>query len=381
LSDGAESWTVLSTDYLPVDPIESYLENLRVLESSPNSIKVVATGLAWWWTFVEIGTLDWRGVGVTEVANWVAWLRAQPRYGRPELGPIAATTIESRLSALMAFYGFHADVDGLEVYGRLHRPGRSSRRRSYRSFLEHTRRNQTVMERRVRVRSGRPNRTPVFAARHLDAILGACGVRTDSGDIKGSIRDLLICETLSETGIRSGELLNLRHGDWHTGGGTTPYIEIVPRLDAPAWARVKGGWGRRVYISDRLAALYHDYLWNLCDIADQHGHEVTDESQVFVNLYREPLFDRMKPHSLGDLVDRLNRKVPDLPPRWSCHWFRHTHATALLLSNVPDIVVSRRLGHADVQTTINMYGWVTEEAEQMAVDAWQTITASWRVAA
>jgi len=34
---------------------------------------------------------------------------------------------------------------------------------------------------------------------------------------------------------------------------------------------------------------------------------------------------------------------------------RHSHATALLLSGVPVHVVSRRLGHADVQTTLNTY--------------------------
>ena len=35
-----------------------------------------------------------------------------------------------------------------------------------------------------------------------------------------------------------------------------------------------------------------------------------------------------------------------LPPDWSPHWLRHTHATALLLAGVPEHVVMRRLGHA-----------------------------------
>ena len=39
---------------------------------------------------------------------------------------------------------------------------------------------------------------------------------------------------------------------------------------------------------------------------------------------------------------------------------RHTHATALLLAGVPVHVVSRRLGHADVQTTLETYAHVTE---------------------
>ncbi|WP_436739824.1 tyrosine-type recombinase/integrase [Streptomyces sp. BBFR102] len=43
------------------------------------------------------------------------------------------------------------------------------------------------------------------------------------------------------------------------------------------------------------------------------------------------------------------RHVPGLPPDMTLHWYRHTHATALLLSGVPMHVVSRRLGHADTR--------------------------------
>jgi len=55
-------------------------------------------------------------------------------------------------------------------------------------------------------------------------------------------------------------------------------------------------------------------------------------------------------------VRALRAAHPSLPPDWSPHWLRHTHATALLLAGVPEHVVMRRLGHADVQTTLNTYG-------------------------
>jgi hypothetical protein len=57
-----------------------------------------------------------------------------------------------------------------------------------------------------------------------------------------------------------------------------------------------------------------------------------------------------------------------------------TYATALLLSGVPVHVVSRRLGHADVQTTLNTYAHVTEDAELRAVAGWKVLTAGWRAA-
>ena len=69
-----------------------------------------------------------------------------------------------------------------------------------------------------------------------------------------------------------------------------------------------------------------------------------------------------------------------VPAGWTPHWFRHSHATALLLAGVPVHVVSRRLGHADVQTTLNVYGHVTDDAELRAVAEWKAFTAGWPAA-
>jgi len=78
-------------------------------------------------------------------------------------------------------------------------------------------------------------------------------------------------------------------------------------------------------------------------------------------------------------VRRLRRRFPEqLPAGFTPHWLRHTHATALLMSGIAEHVVSRRLGHLDIQTTQNLYGWVSEEAEQRTVAQWQTLTAGWR---
>jgi integrase len=38
----------------------------------------------------------------------------------------------------------------------------------------------------------------------------------------------------------------------------------------------------------------------------------------------------------------------------------------------------RRLGHADIQTTLNLYGWVSEDAELRALADWRSFCAGWR---
>ena len=88
---------------------------------------------------------------------------------------------------------------------------------------------------------------------------------------------------------------------------------------------------------------------------------------------------RCAPSGSTGSPDRLRQRLPGLPEGWSPHWLRHTHASALLLAGVPLHVVSRRLGHADVQTTMDLYGWVTEDAELRAVAGWRSFTEGWRV--
>ena len=52
---------------------------------------------------------------------------------------------------------------------------------------------------------------------------------------------------------------------------------------------------------------------------------------------------------------------------------------ALLLAGTAEWVVSRRLGHAHVQTTLDIYGWVREDEALRAAASWKTYANSWRV--
>ena len=174
-----------------------------------------------------------------------------------------------------------------------------------------------------------------------------------------------------------GEALGLQHRDWHTGRGDTPFIEVVER-EHPHGVRAKSGY-RRLYVSEELDRLYGEHVWRLCEAGADLRTDDFDATYVFVNLDRDPRFAPWRPESVYDLVGRLRRKLSgQVPETWTPHWMRHSHATALLLSGVPVHVVSRRLGHSDVQTTLNTYAHVTEDAEMRAAADWKTFTAGWR---
>ena len=50
------------------------------------------------------------------------------------------------------------------------------------------------------------------------------------------------------------------------------------------------------------------------------------------------------------------------------HDIRHTHATLLLYKGVDVKTISERLGHADIQTTLNIYADVLKELDIKAAN-------------
>jgi integrase len=156
---------------------------------------------------------------------------------------------------------------------------------------------------------------------------------------------------------------------------------VTPRAH-PHGVRVKGGRYRRLFISDALDRLYGEHLWQLCDAGADLAVADLDAAHVFTNLAGGTRFTPWRPESVYDLVGRLRRDLAGtVPQAWTPHWMRHGHATALLLAGTPVHVVSRRLGHADVQTTLNLYAHVTDDADMRAVAEWKAYTAGWRIAA
>ena len=384
---GGRTWTVLGDEGLPVVAIEEFLEHHRVLGSSPNTVRSYAKGLERWWVFLGRERVGWEDPGVGTLRGFVTWLRTGLS---PAVGSIAAeavtglrapaeATVAARLAAVVSFYRFQHDVHGrgaalARASMRSVRPGR------YRSMLAHLDGRREGRGSPLRLRSSAPLPPPVLTPVQVAVILEGCArFERERGEWRGSLRDRLLFATLAETGVRVGEALCLTHADWHAGRGETPFIEVVPR-EHPHGQRTKGGRRRRIYVSDALERLYSDYLWLLADVVDAAGRVLEDDWFVFVNLAREPLFAAMRPESVYAIVGRLRRRFGDaVPAEFTPHWFRHTHATALLLAGVPEHVVMRRLGHADIQTTIDLYGWVTEDAELRAVAGWQSFCEGWRV--
>lgn len=365
---------MLGCDHRVVGPAEEYLEHLRVQKVSPNTVKSYARALALWWQYLDAFGLTWDTVTLEDFGAFLTWLRTGEGPQATALAPgeprFGESTVAVRLRGVLSCYEFH-QLNGVVVGRDLHPPG-APRRWPLQADAGAHRTPQGPPP------DGHPSpptargAPPVLTPRQIDGICEACAVWDPAvQEWRGSVRDRLLWALLAETGLRLGEALGLRHRDWHTGRGDTPFIEVVPR-EHPHRVRVKGGGYRKLYISDELDRLYGEYLWQLCDAGADVAVADLDDWYVFVNLAREPRFAPWQPDSVYDLVDRLRRQLAGrVPGPW-------TPPTALLLAGVPVHVVSRRLGHADVQTTLNTYAHVTEDAELRAVADWKALTSRWR---
>lgn len=74
----------------------------------------------------------------------------------------------------------------------------------------------------------------------------------------------------------------------------------------------------------------------------------------------------MHPDSVSDFLIKFSKKHN--LPHLNAHAFRHTMASMLYYKGVDSVSISKRLGHAQVSTTANIYAHIMEEADQQSAE-------------
>jgi integrase len=183
----------------------------------------------------------------------------------------------------------------------------------------------------------------------IQAIVAACT----------HVRDRFLLSLLAETGMRVGQALGLRHGDFVS---RQRQVAIVPRTDNANGARAKVRKTHVVAVTTSLVRLYSEYMHA------EYGE--LDSDYVFVNLWAEPLGRPLSYQTVDGLVGRLRTRTGIY---FTAHMLRHSHATDLIRKGVPIEVVSKRLTHASVSTTSETYVHLGAEdvrAELLRAGVW-----------
>lgn len=92
------------------------------------------------------------------------------------------------------------------------------------------------------------------------------------------------------------------------------------------------------------------------------GEYFQNQDYVFSQDNGQP----MHPDSVTDWLSKFSKRhdLPHINP----HAFRHTMASMLYFNGVDSVSISKRLGHAQVSTTANIYAHVMAEADQKNAD-------------
>ena len=174
------------------------------------------------------------------------------------------------------------------------------------------------------------------------------------------------------SGVRRGELLALRWRDMSLEQGTMVVRHALQQTkEGVAFKSPKSGRGRTVALPNMAVEALRAQKASQAEERLSLGAAYHDDDLVF------PLPDGRPwpPDSFTSAFQAQMRKAK--MPNVNFHCLRHSHATLLLKQGVNAKVVSERLGHANVGTTLDIYAHVLPGMQEEAA---RRIDASLRAA-
>lgn len=164
-------------------------------------------------------------------------------------------------------------------------------------------------------------------------------------------------ETMYFTGLRLGECIALNWNDFENG-----YIEVNKTI-----CKEKDEFNNYIFNSPKTSKSYRKIKLDNMLINSLNNLYLKQQKQVgfskdwFIFGGKKPLSQS----TIGRRKDQYCKKANVKKIRM--HDFRHSHATLLLSSGVPITVISQRLGHSDIATTLNIYSHFCYKDENKAI--------------
>lgn len=173
----------------------------------------------------------------------------------------------------------------------------------------------------------------------------------------------VITMLLIGTGARRGEIMSLqwKNDDFDNSRLYLCENRVYTRTTGAISTTLKTDESRYVTISPSITALLRRWKEEQSAFFDHLG--ITPSGYVATADSGKP----MHPDSPTDWLANFAKRH-DLPPIHP-HKFRHTQASLLISEGVDILTVSKRLGHAKVSTTLDIYSHVLAKSDRQASDA------------
>ena len=264
-----------------------------------------------------------------------------------------------------------------DLYTLLGQDGQNKRggKLSAKTILEHHRLISTVLEQAVKeglVPFNVASRATLPKAEHKE-------VNYFQPEQVAAIRDALerepmkwktLVHLLLITGARRGEVLGLKW-DKVDFEGNRIYIcnSVLYSPDVGIYESTPKTERSRRYITlppETMQLLRQYRAWQ-AEERLRLGEYYQNQDFVFSQDNGKP----MHPDSVTDYLKKFSKRHG--LPHINAHAFRHTMASMLYFNGVDSVSISKRLGHAQVSTTANIYAHVMEEADQRNADILSSI--------
>lgn len=173
--------------------------------------------------------------------------------------------------------------------------------------------------------------------------------------------------TLVGTGLRWGEAAGLRRRRVDVFRRQLSVEETLQEVDGTL------SWGPpKTRRSRRTVSLPPTVVEKLIPLVDGPADET---------VFRTPRGALLRRRNFGQRVwhpaiEKANADGPVLPADLRVHDLRHTHVAQLIARGVHPAAISRRLGHASIQVTMDVYGHLLPEVDERVTAAAEAVFAA-----
>lgn len=344
LDNNQKRYLLVKENGLPIIPVAKYLKYIDNCERSCNTQRTYCYALKLYFEYLEEIDVDYRNVNINILSDFIGWLRNS--YKIINLKPTKAKRTEKTVNLIITVvtkfydYLFRTEEINNTMVDKLMRQIFTGGHRQYKDFMYHVNKDKPSNKNILKIKEPR-RKLMVLTREEIEILYNAAT----------NIRDKFLIKLLFESGLRIGEALSLFIEDIIYDHNKGHRIKLVNRGALLNGAKLKTG-EREIHISQELIDLFDDYAYEILDELE------VDTNFVFVKLKGENKGQPLEYQDVSDLFKRLKKKTGmDV----HAHLLRHTHATIYYLATKDIKQVQERLGHSQIQTTMNMYLHLSDE--------------------